>query len=42
MEFSEKDQEAVKWCEDNYTEITDEYKNYMGLSLIKSMIKTRY
>ena len=29
MEFSEKDNEAVKWCEDNYKELTDEYKRIM-------------
>jgi hypothetical protein len=29
MEFSEKDNEAVKWCEDNYPEMTTEYKKIM-------------
>ena len=30
MEFSKEDNEAVKWCEDNYKHLTDEYKN-MGV-----------
>ena len=29
MEFSKKDEEAVKWCEDNYKNLTDEYKKIM-------------
>ena len=29
MEFTEKDNKAVKWCEDNYKELTDEYKKIM-------------
>ena len=29
MEFSKKDNEAVEWCEDNYKELTDEYKKIM-------------
>ena len=29
MEFSKKDDEAVKWCEDNYPEMTQEYKKIM-------------
>ena len=29
MEFSEKDNEAVKWCEDNYPEMTTKYKEIM-------------
>ena len=29
MEFSKEDNEAVKWCEDNYTEMTSEYKKIM-------------
>ena len=29
MEFSEEDNKAVKWCEDNYSNITDEYKKIM-------------
>ena len=29
MEFSKKDEEAVKWCEDNYPEMTQEYKKIM-------------
>ena len=29
MEFTEKDNEAVKWCEDNYPEMTEEYKKIM-------------
>ena len=29
MEFTKKDNEAVKWCEDNYTELTTEYKKIM-------------
>ena len=29
MEFSKEDSEAVKWCEDNYTEMTTEYKKIM-------------
>ena len=29
MEYSKKDEEAVKWCEDNYTELTQEYKKIM-------------
>ena len=29
MEFTEKDNEAVKWCEDNYPEMTQEYKKIM-------------
>ena len=29
MQFSEKDNKAVKWCEDNYPELTKEYKKIM-------------
>ena len=29
MEYTEKDNEAVKWCEDNYPEMTTEYKKIM-------------
>ena len=29
MEFSKEDNEAVKWCEDNYSEMTTEYKKIM-------------
>ena len=29
MEFSKEEEEAVKWCEDNYKELTDEYKKIM-------------
>ena len=29
MEFTEKDNTAVKWCEDNYPELTQEYKKIM-------------
>ena len=29
MEFTKEDDEAVKWCEDNYKELTDEYKKIM-------------
>ena len=29
MKFTEKDNEAVKWCEDNYSEMTKEYKKIM-------------
>ena len=29
MEFSKKDDEAVKWCEDNYPDMTQEYKKIM-------------
>ena len=29
LNFSEKDKEAVKWCEDNYPELTQEYKKIM-------------
>ena len=29
MEFSEKDNEAVKWCEDNHSELCTEYKKIM-------------
>ena len=29
MEFSKEDNEAVKWCEDNYPEMTAEYKKIM-------------
>ena len=29
LNFSEKDNEAVKWCEDNYPELTQEYKKIM-------------
>ena len=29
MEFTEKDDEAVKWCEDNYPEMTKGYKEIM-------------
>ena len=29
MEFTEEDNEAVKWCEDNYPDMTKEYKEIM-------------
>ena len=29
MEFTENDNKAVKWCEDNYPELTKEYKEIM-------------
>ena len=29
MEFTKEDNKAVKWCEDNYKELTDEYKKTM-------------
>ena len=29
MEFSKEDDEAVKWCEKNYPELTTEYKKIM-------------
>ena len=29
MEFTKEDDEAVKWCEDNYKGLTDEYKKIM-------------
>ena len=29
LNFSEEDNKAVKWCEDNYKELTDEYKKIM-------------
>ena len=29
LNFSEKYNEAVKWCEDNYPELTQEYKKIM-------------
>ena len=29
MEFSKEDDEAVKWCENNYQALTDEYKKIM-------------
>ena len=29
MNYSKEDEEAVKWCEDNYSEITQEYKKIM-------------
>ena len=29
MEFTKEDNEAVKWCEDNYSELTIEYKKIM-------------
>ena len=29
MEFTKKDDEVVKWCEDNYKELTTEYKKIM-------------
>ena len=29
MEYSEKDNESVKWCEDNYPEMIGEYKKIM-------------
>ena len=29
MEFSKEDNEAVKWCEDNYPDMTAEYKKIM-------------
>ena len=29
MEFTKEDNEAVKWCEDNYPEMTAEYKKIM-------------
>ena len=29
FKFSEEDNQAVKWCEDNYPELTKEYKKIM-------------
>ena len=29
LKFSEEDNAAVKWCEDNYKDLTDEYKKIM-------------
>ena len=29
MEYSKEEEAAVKWCEDNYSEITQEYKKIM-------------
>ena len=29
MEFTDKDNESVKWCEDNYSELCTEYKKIM-------------
>ena len=29
MNFSKEDEKAVKWCEDNYKNLTDEYKKIM-------------
>ena len=29
MEFTEKDNKAVEWCEETYPELTDEYKKIM-------------
>ena len=29
IKFSEEDESAVKWCESNYTELTQEYKKIM-------------
>jgi len=29
MEYSKEEEEAVKWCEDNYPELTKEYKEIM-------------
>ena len=29
MEFTKEDNKAVKWCEDNYKELTKEYKKIM-------------
>ena len=29
MEYTKKEEEAVKWCEDNYPELTKEYKEIM-------------
>ena len=29
MEYSKEDNEAVKWCEDSYKPLTDEYKKIM-------------
>ena len=29
MEYSKEEEAAVKWCEDNYKELTDEYKKIM-------------
>ena len=29
LKFSKEDDKAVKWCEDNYKELTDEYKRIM-------------
>ena len=29
MDFTKEDDQAVKWCEDNYKELTDEYKRIM-------------
>ena len=29
LKFSKEEETAVKWCEDNYPELTDEYKKIM-------------
>ena len=29
MDYSKEDEEAVKWCEDNYPQMTQEYKKIM-------------
>ena len=29
LNFTEEDNKAVKWCEDNYKQLTDEYKKIM-------------
>ena len=29
MDFTKEDEKAVKWCEDNYPDMTDEYKKIM-------------
>ena len=29
MNYSKEDEKAVKWCEDNYSELTQEYKKIM-------------
>ena len=29
MNYSKEDEQAVKWCEDNYPELTQEYKKIM-------------
>ena len=39
MEFTENDNKAVKWCEDNYPELTKEYKEIMMKQYVLFIIK---